>query len=110
MISTFLYIIEEYVLLGFVDFQDYPSLIQIICNKYEYANTEENEEDCLEIKTACLNLSTTLILIVYGSNKLENLKFFEVNFIIVFSYILFFRKFCITLFLILLNQTLPATK
>lgn len=69
-------------MLGFVDFQDYPSLIQIICNKYEYANTLENEEESLEIKTACLNLSTTLILIVYGSNKLENLKFFEVYFII----------------------------
>lgn len=77
-ISTFLYIIEEYLLLGFVSLQEYPSVIQIICNKYEYSNSLENE-DSFGIKTACLNLSTSMLLRVYEEKNLENLKCFEVH-------------------------------
>ena len=77
--SNFLYIIEEYVLLGFVSFNEFPSLMQIIYNKYEYANSLESSEESIEIKTACLNLATTLILLIYESKSLENLKIFEVK-------------------------------
>ena len=85
--STFLYIIEEYVLLGFVPFNEFPSLMQIIYNKYQFANALENSEDSIEIKTACLNLATTLLLLIYESKGLENLKIFEV-----FYYLIFIKK------------------
>jgi len=78
-ISTFLYIIEEYVLIGFVSLNEFPSLMQIISNKYEFANTlEGSTEESIEIKTACLNLATTLVLLIYESKNLEHLKIFEV--------------------------------
>ena len=79
-ISTFLSIIEEYVLLGFVQIQEFLPITQIVSSKYEFANTfEGSTEECIEIKTACLNLASTMVLIIYDSKSLEHLKIFEVK-------------------------------
>lgn len=38
VIADSLYIIEEYVLLGFVPFDQYPNIINLLELKYKYAN------------------------------------------------------------------------
>lgn len=38
IISESLYILEEYVLLGYIPFEEYPNIIQLIEKKYKFAN------------------------------------------------------------------------
>lgn len=81
-ISIFLYLIEEYILLGFIQNEDFPMIVDLIQNKYSFADQEMNEniEEAIEIKTACLNLLITIILTLMGKNQ-TNFSIFEVNII-----------------------------
>lgn len=67
--------------MNFIEIQDFPGIIKIVEEKYQYANSEfdENSEDAFEIKTASLNLLTTIMIVLMAKNE-SRFELFEVIF------------------------------
>ncbi len=81
-ISQFLYIVEEYFLLGFIPIKDLQNMLSLVENKYTSAVNIDIVEFKVELKQACLNLVATLLLVVLNNQATEALVLFQVrNFI-----------------------------
>ncbi|KRX03213.1 Armadillo-type fold [Pseudocohnilembus persalinus] len=94
IICDSLYILEEYVMLNFIPISDYPSIIQLIEQKYKYAQVLTSQNDQLyyenqngakhyinsednDIKVSCLNITTTLLLIYMNQGQSDSIQKFS---------------------------------
>jgi hypothetical protein len=77
--AQFLYIVEEYFLLGFIPIKDLGNMLALVENKYTYAVTIDSVEFKVELKQACLNLVATLLLVVMNNQSTEALSLFQVR-------------------------------
>ncbi len=78
-IAQFLYIVEEYFLLGFIPIKDLENMLALVENKYTFAVNLDIVEFKVELKQACLNLVATLLLVVMNNQATEALGLFQVK-------------------------------
>jgi hypothetical protein len=80
-LSTFINIIEEYILAELISVQDFPGIIELLTEKYEITiNVTNLTPEVFDVKRSCLSLMSTLIIIYLNNNALGELNRFEVNF------------------------------
>ena len=65
--------------MDFIKPHDYSNIINMIETKYEVAFNAGDNETSIEVKSACLSIMATLILIYMNAKAYDNLKLFEVT-------------------------------
>ena len=73
---TIIYLIEEHLLMSIIQYQDYPNIIKIIEDRFNIANKIGSHDESFPIKTACMNLLSSMLLIVLNNKKFEDIVIF----------------------------------
>ena len=72
-ISPILLILEEYILLNIIDYNQFPGIINLIELRIKLAQEMISHEIGITIMRSCLSLLTTIILIILNNNRFEDL-------------------------------------
>lgn len=71
--SLSLYIIEEYLLIDFIAYDQYLGICSVVINYYKIANqmklSEDLEQDAIQVKIACMNIISTIQLILMNKGQ-----------------------------------------
>ena len=74
---TFIFLLEEYILLDFIPFNQINDVFKIIEDTYVEANLIGNNERGIQIKESCLNVISSILLKFLELNLLDqNVKMF----------------------------------
>ncbi|KAM3141672.1 hypothetical protein pb186bvf_006277 [Paramecium bursaria] len=73
-ISPILLILEEYILLNIIDYNQFPGIINLIELRIKLAQEMISHEIGITIMRSCLSLLTTIILIILNNNRFEDLQ------------------------------------
>jgi hypothetical protein len=76
-LASFLNIVEEYILLEFIKPDDYPNIIKLIETKYELTIAAGYNELVVEIRSSCLSIMASIILLYLNLKVADHLKLFE---------------------------------
>lgn len=73
IMSLSLYIIEEYLLIDFIAYDQYLGICSVVINYYKIANqmklSEDLEQDAIQVKIACMNIISTIQLILMNKGQ-----------------------------------------
>jgi hypothetical protein len=73
-----IFLFEEHILMQVIPYSGLANIVVLVEQRLQIANQIETHDEALQIKNACLNIVSTMVLLVLNQKKPEDLAMFQV--------------------------------